>query len=135
MLKKCIALSAVMIFSLLLAVGCRQAALQNPANMPVLGMSGQSLEAAQVREAIIKAAKERGWVARELRPGLIDASLSVRNHVAEVEIPYDAKTYSINYKNSVNLDYDAEDKTIHNQYNNWVTYLRQSIDAQLSGMK
>ncbi len=137
MSKKLVVLSSVlMIFSLLSATGCmRQAALQNPANLPVMGLSGQSLTAAQVREAIIKAARERGWVAHELQPGVISATLSVRSHVAEVEIPYDGQRYSINYKSSSNLDYNAGAQTIHNQYNNWVAYLRQSIDSQLATLR
>lgn len=136
MTKKVFLLSAFMIMSLTLATGCmRQATLQNPTNLPVSSAIGQSLGEAQVKQAILAAAKEKGWVARELSPGVISASLAVRSHMAEVQIPYSGSNYSIIYKNSSNLDYKASDQTIHNQYNNWVNYLRQAIDARLAEMK
>jgi len=136
MSKKAIVLSAIMIMSLCLATGCmRQASLQNPTNLPVVGATGKSLSEAQVKQAILAGAKEKGWVARELTPGVVSASLAVRNHLAEVEIPYSSTSYSIIYKSSTNLDYKANDQTIHNQYNNWVNYLRQAIDAQLAEQK
>lgn len=136
MTKKVALMSTLLIMSLLLTVGCmRQAALQNPRNLPVVGATGQSLGEAQVKQAILGAAKDKGWIARELSPGVITASLAVRNHLAEVEIPYSGSSYSIIYKDSSNLDYKASDQTIHNQYNNWVDYLRQAIDARLAEMK
>jgi hypothetical protein len=46
-----------------------------------------------------------------------------------VEIPYSAKSYSINYKSSENLD--AADGQIHNNYNGWIKNLAKGIDAQL----
>ena len=136
MLKKVVPLSAIMIMSLFLVTGCmRQASLQNPTNLPVVGAAGKSLSEAQVKQAILAGAKEKGWVARELTPGVISASLAVRNHLAEVEIPYSGTSYSILYKSSSNLDYKANDQTIHNQYNNWVNYLRQAIDGQMAELK
>lgn len=136
MSKKVILLSAIMIMSLCLATGCmRQATLQNPTNIPVVGATGKSLSEAQVKQAILAGAKEKGWVARELTPGVISASLAIRSHLAEVEIPYSSTSYSIIYKNSSNLDYEAKDQTIHNQYNNWVNYLRQAIDGQMAELK
>lgn len=136
MSKKCILLSVFLILSLALATGCmRQAALQNLSNLPVMGATGQDLNKAKVKQAIIEGAKSKGWIARELTPGVISASLAVRAHQAEVEIPYTGSSYSIVYKNSVNLDYSSKDQTIHNQYNNWVLYLREAIDVQLAGQQ
>lgn len=136
MTKKFVLLSAFMIMSLMLAAGCmRQAALQNPTNLPVINAYGQNLKEDQVRQAIIAGARDKGWVARELRPGVISASLSNRSHYAEVEIPYSGSSYSIIYKSSTNLKYRPSDQTIHNQYNNWVNYLRQAIDGHLAEMK
>ena len=136
MLKKAVVLSALVVMCLCLTAGCmRQAQLQNPKGIPVKSAIGQSLTDAQVKQAIFAGAKQKGWVARELSPGLITASLAVRTHLAEVEIPYNGSSYSIIYKSSTNLDYKAKDQTIHNQYNNWVNYLRLAIDAQLAEMK
>ena len=133
--KSLIVLASIMIMSFCLAGCMRQANLQNPTNILAASYSGKSLTSAQVRQAILSGAKEKGWVARELTPGVISASLAVRSHLAEVEIPYSADRYSILYKNSQNLNYKAQDKTIHNQYNNWVNYLRLAIDAQMAEMK
>jgi len=131
-----IILSLVLLLSVFCLSGCmRQAPLQNPSNLPVYGATGKSLSEAQVKQAILKGAREKGWVAREMGPGLIVASLAVRSHLAEVEIPYSGSSYSIIYKRSQNLDYKPQDNSIHNQYNNWVDYLRRAIDAQLAETK
>jgi hypothetical protein len=136
MSKKFFILSVFMILALAMASGCmRQAALQNLTAMPVMGLNGQSLSQAKVREAILAGVNARGWVARELTPGVITATLTVRAHRAEVDIPYDGKSYSIVYKSSSNLDYNAAEQTIHNQYNNWILYLKEDIDIRLAGMQ
>lgn len=134
--KKNVVFSALLVLSLCLTVGCfRQAQLQNPTGIPVRSSGGQSLSQAQVKQAIILGATDRGWTTREISPGVINATLALRSHLAEVEIPYSVNSYSIIYKSSSNLDYKAKDQTIHNQYNNWVQYLRQSIDARMAAMK
>lgn len=134
--KVTIFMSTLVILSMVLAVGCmRQAKLESPSGLQVKGATGQALSSAQVKQAILAAAKEKGWVARELSPGMITASLAVRNHLAEIDIPYSGSTYSLLYKSSANLDYKPGDQTIHNQYNNWVNYLRLAIDGQLAEMK
>ncbi len=134
--RNLIVLSLVLLFSLLALTGCmRQAKLQNPTNLPVYGATGKQLTEAQVKQAILAGAREKGWVAREMGPGLITATLAVRSHLAEVEIPYSANGYSILYVRSSNLDYDARNQTIHNQYNNWVDYLRRAIEARMAEMR
>ncbi|MDR1044422.1 MAG: hypothetical protein LBP33_04790 [Candidatus Adiutrix sp.] len=133
--KGYLVLASIMIMSFCLTGCMRQANLQNPTNLPVVSYSGKGLTEAQVRQAILLGAQEKGWIARELTPGVISATLTVRQHMAEVEIPYSANSYSILYKNSQNLDYNAKDRTIHNQYNNWVDYLRQAVNVQMTKMK
>ena len=115
-----------------LAACKRQAApINNVIDWPLT--RGEALATTKVKTAILAACAERGWVAREVRPGLISAALSTdRNkHSAQIEIPYSGTNYSIIYKHSENLNYDANRQTIHNRYNAWVKYLRQSIEAQL----
>jgi len=67
---------------------------------------------------------------KDVRPGLIIGTLNVRDHMAQVEIPYDRRTYSIIYRDSHNLDYDGAN--IHKNYNGWVQRLSASINARLS---
>jgi hypothetical protein len=116
----------------LLAACVRQAQINNFVNLPVAGANSGPLAPDKVKSVILEACKNRGWVAREIAPGLISASLTARSHSAQIEIPYSGSSYSIIYKNSANLKYNAEKQTIHNQYNNWVIYLRQDIDVALA---
>lgn len=91
-------------------------------------IDGTVLTFEEVRAAIVRGCKDRGWKPELASDGVIKASILVRNrHYAEVKIPFDSKSYSIQYANSDNLDYDAEDHTIHRNYNKWVVYLSQSI--------
>ncbi|MDR1657001.1 MAG: hypothetical protein LBT47_05525 [Deltaproteobacteria bacterium] len=133
MLKKHLLLSALLIVSVGLITGCfRQSAIVNLHDLPAVGSSGRNLSAASVKQAIIAGARTRGWVARELSPGVITATLAVRAHTAEVEIPYNSTSYSIVYKNSNNLKYQPSTQTIHSQYNTWIVYLHQAIESQLA---
>ena len=102
----------------------------NVADAPVASASGKALTRDQVKSAIIRAGAALGWVMKEDGPGKISASLAVRKHTAEVEIPYSPKGYSINYKTSTNLD--AADGKIHKNYNGWIQNLSKGINAQLS---
>ena len=85
-----------------------------------------------VRQAIIRAGTQLGWQMKADRPGHIVGSLSLRTHVAVVDIDYDRKSYSIKYKDSTNLEYNGS--TIHRNYNGWVQRLDQGIKSQLSGI-
>jgi hypothetical protein len=113
-------------------VSCRQAPLKNLVNHPVAGARNDALAASQVRTVILEACRQRGWVAREISPGLISATIQKRKHRAQVEIPYTGTSFSIIYKDSTNLNYHAGKHSIHNQYNNWVDYLRQDIESGLA---
>ena len=64
-----------------------------------------------------------------VRAGVISGRLALRTHVAVVEVTYDTKTYSIAYKDSVNLDF--ANGTIHKNYNGWITNLDRAIRANL----
>ena len=91
--------------------------------------SGAQKSLKEVENIILKAAKERGWSPRVVEPGLIEASISVRSHRATIEIPYSEAKYSINYKDSVNLN--ATSTKIHRNYNNWIVRLSRTIQQQL----
>jgi hypothetical protein len=105
-------------------------------NIPVIARSGQTLTAAQVKEAIIQAAASNKWTANSAVPNVIVATLSVANgkHVVVVEITYDSTIYSIRYKDSINMGYGPIEggvPGIHPYYNRWVTTLKDSILMQL----
>lgn len=96
-------------------------------------LNGQSLAMADVENGIVLAARRLDWNTRVIKPGLIEASLTVRSHRAVVEIPYSAASYSIVFKSSDNLDADGE--TIHRRYNGYVTRLNREISRQLGAVR
>lgn len=120
----------VVISALIVAVaGCRSNPVFNVEDSAVVtGKSQASLD--EVKNAIMRAGGSLGWVMKPTGPGSILATLNLRKHVAVVDIKYNAKSYSIIYKSSQNLDYDGTN--IHGNYNGWVQRLNQAIQAQLS---
>lgn len=107
----------------------RTAPIRNVTEAPVVAVSGQTLTAADVERAIRRAGAQLGWTMRNVRPGLMEATLVLRAHSATVEIPYSQKSYSIQYKTSTNLQ--ADDNLIHQNYNGWVENLDRGIRVQL----
>lgn len=86
-----------------------------------------------VRKAIEVACLGRTWLPKEIKPGLIQARLVVRGkHTVIVEIPYSAETYSINYKDSSNMEYNPEKGKIHPNYNKWVSLLQTDINTNIA---
>jgi len=110
----------------------RDAPLQNVTDEPVGWMPGVEQTEDKVAKAIIKACASLGWVCTISAPGEIKGRLNLRSHQADVRIPYSRDKYSIIYVSSENLRYDAEDNTIHRNYNNWVLNLQRRISAELA---
>src|SRR5512134_2449179 len=103
--------------------------IQNVTDAPVPRVSGKPLSSDEVRKAIVRAGVTLGWKMNADAPGKVTGTLNVRKHTAVVEIPYASKSYSINYKSSVNLE--ESEGQIHNNYNGWIKNLARGIDAQL----
>ena len=87
---------------------------------------------AQTIEAKLTA---RGWDILDKAPGKITAKYSKGNpkedepgHSATIAVLYDADSYSIEYVDSENLDYDADKGDIHRIYNRWV----HNLDTDLA---
>ena len=110
-------------------VGCRSNPVHNVEGTPIsTSTSGYSLR--EVRDAIQQAGVSLGWQMQDIKPGLIVGTLYLRDHMAQVEIPYSRSSYSILYKDSQNLNYDGAN--IHSNYNGWIQRLNGAINAQLS---
>lgn len=120
---------ATVLVSALLLVGCKTAPILNVQDAPVNVATGQKATMASVESAIIRAGGSLGWVMKIEKPGLIVGTLSLRTHVAVVEIPFSATNYSIIYRSSVNLE--QQGGNIHSNYNGWITNLNQAIQRQL----
>jgi hypothetical protein len=110
--------------------GCRSAPVMDIVDAPVVEPAGgQKLTADQVKLAIQRAGATLGWQIKDVQPFLLQGTLILRDHVAEVNIPYSAQRYSIVYKDSKNLNYDG--KNIHSNYNSWVQNLDRAIKVQM----
>jgi uracil phosphoribosyltransferase len=117
--------------ALVLAVaGCGTVPIQNVDQAPVPTASGKTLTKEQVRIAIIRAGDNLGWKITDEGPNMMVGKLALRKHLAVVEIPYTAGTYSIKYRSSVELD--EKDGKIHKNYNGWIQNLTRGINSQLS---
>ncbi|SIN80615.1 hypothetical protein [Halodesulfovibrio marinisediminis] len=90
-----------------------------------------SLTLKQVEKAIVTAGAKRGWVMKKKRNGLMIGTLNVRNHMVQVNVKYNTEAFSITYLNSVNMNYNAQRKTIHRSYNTWIINLRNDIQATI----
>lgn len=99
---------------------------------PVVTASGKELRLEDVRKEIIQAGVTLGWQMTVAKPGEIIGTLNIRSHQAVVRIPYTTKTYSILYKDSSNLKYDAEKQTIHENYSGWIQRLDGAIRSRLT---
>jgi hypothetical protein len=106
------------------------APIQNVQNVSVSSSSNKPLTPAEVRAAIVRAGAGLGWIMKDAGPGVLNGTLILRTHTAEVQIPYSATSYGIVYKSSTNLQESGG--KIHRNYNGWVQNLNRGINAQLA---
>ena len=116
----------------LIAAGCR-------GGMPVYNVTDSPVAASkpnpsvdEVGKAIQKAGAALGWQMKPTKPGHMLATLNLREHTAVADVTYNAKSFSIQYKDSAGLKYDGQ--TIHPQYNNWITNLEKRIRVELTAL-
>ena len=128
--KAVTALAAACAAAILLAGCARSGPIYNVNEAPIATPSGKAVTAAQVRSAIITAGTSLGWKVVDAGSGKLEGTLNLRTHTAVVDIPYSAKTYSIVYKRSENLDEQAG--RIHSNYNGWIQNLDRAIRTELS---
>jgi hypothetical protein len=124
----------LVLLALLLLAGCRSAPLVevDRANIPPMNEKNPQVAMEKITKAIVQAGAGQGWEMRVMRPGQILGTLHDRDDMAVVDIPYSNTSYSIRYRESSNLLYDAGKKTIHRSYNSWIQNLNQAIRSQLS---
>jgi hypothetical protein len=125
-LSNVIILSAVVI----LLVACAPIPVHNVNNAPI-SVSSTNYDLSDVTKAIQRAGTGLGWQMKEETPGHIVGRLYLRTHMAVVDITYTLDDFSINYKDSNNLKYNAGNNTIHKNYNGWIQNLNNAINAQL----
>ena len=125
MIKK-FALVSVLLASL---TACKTTVPVRDFNNNLVPTTNQTLTQSDVAKAILKACVQLGWQCQKLESGKIAGQLNIRSHQLMVDINYNAKTYDIQYKDSVNLKYNG--KKIHRQYVNWVNNLIRHTNAEL----
>jgi hypothetical protein len=117
----------------LAAMGCRGGGqIYNVKDAPITTATGKAVTMDQVSKAIIEAGTELKWSMAVAKPGHIVGTLNVRSHQAIVDITYNTKMYSITYKDSTNLHYDDEKKTIHENYRSWIQRLDNTIRGRIT---
>lgn len=133
-MKRLLSASIVVFLALIvMATGCRgRGQIYQVKDAPVQTSTGKQPSLEDVQKAIIAAGVGLGWQMAVAKPGEIIGTLNIRKHQAVVSIPYTTKSYSILYKDSNNLKYDAEAQTIHANYASWVQRLDGAIRARLS---
>lgn len=124
---------AVACLAVAIMAGCRGGGqLYQVKDAPVPAPGGKELTMEQVQKEIIAAGIAAGWQMAPTQPGEIIGTLNIRSHQAVVTIPYTTKNYSILYKDSTNLKYDADKHTIHENYTGWIQRLDGAIRSRLS---
>jgi hypothetical protein len=126
MIKKIFRYALVLSTALFMVACARVQPITNFQNQPV----PHNMTATQVQKSIANAGTIKGWNIYKVKPGLMRASIRVRQHQATASIPYSSKDYSIMYESSHNLM--AQDGMIHRNYNKWVTLLNEKIQRQLA---
>ncbi|MCJ8328174.1 MAG: hypothetical protein MJK08_13860 [Campylobacterales bacterium] len=129
-MKSILKLIAITSILLVVLTGCRSAVVYNVENSPV--MIDKDLSQKEMFKSIYAAGTTLGWQIKKVKPGLAVARLQLRSHVANIEIPFNAKEFSIIYKNSINLRYDKIKGTIHSNYNGWIQNLEKAINIQIT---
>ncbi len=124
-LISCLAFAAVM--------GCKGGAqIYQVKEAPVQTATGKVPTVEQVQKIIIESGVKQGWVMALVKPGEVQGTRNVRIHSATVTIPFTSKNYSILYKDSTNLKYNAANHTIHQEYTYWIQELDNEIRARLT---
>ena len=124
----------LLVVVMLVFVGCRTTPVFNVENATINTVSGTDPALEDVTRAIVSAAgnSHPPWNMQVVKPGHIVATLHNRTHMAQVDIEYTTKGYSITRKDSADLQYDAEKGTIHPGYNKWVQRLDSNIRIKLN---
>jgi predicted small lipoprotein YifL len=128
---KKIILSVLVLLAALSLTGCRTSNILNVPHQTVM-TTKKALTNDDVFKAIVRAGASKGWIITRVNDNTATGTLNLRGHQAVVTITFNTKEYSITYKSSVNLKYNAEKNTIHSNYNGWVQNLKDAINVQLS---
>jgi hypothetical protein len=131
--------SGLALVAVLVLTGCRTAPLYDVTNIafttPPTSVK-RVLTINDYKDAIIIGGSKRNWTFEDAGPGHLIGSVRVRGkHSATVDIMFDTAAFSITHKSSQNLNYSADRREIHPNYNSWIHLLEQDIQAEITRMK
>ncbi|MGM0533247.1 MAG: hypothetical protein ACQERK_01985 [Campylobacterota bacterium] len=130
MRKSYLGLAALMSAFVLFLTGCGGALVQQVDNSEYLEEKA-SLQ--KMEQAIKTGGMNRGWKAKKVEDGHMVLEILVRGrHYVAVDVFYDQKGYTIEYKESRNMSYNPTKETIHGNYNKWVHNLERDINHELA---
>jgi hypothetical protein len=86
---------------------------------------------ATLEDALIKGSAKTGWRTAKTAAGVMESTLQIRQHTVIVTITYSAASYTITYKDSTNMKYNADKNSIHNNYNKWVRNMDKNVYSLL----
>jgi hypothetical protein len=101
---------------------------------PIQVPAGKSAEA--VKQVIRKALFDRQWEMREIGAGHIQGMYTKKGRKGSsvtivVDIRFDGRAVRMTYKDSENMNYDAQSGTINGNYNKWVRNVEATIRKEL----
>jgi hypothetical protein len=131
-------MATLLLVAAVAVAGCRAETVYNPTDVAYApaATATQALTQTDYKNAIIRAGTQRGWTFEDAGPGHLIGNIAVRGkHFATVDVFYDTDSFTINYKNSRNLEYDPAKNEIHTNYNSWIRNLQQDIQAEVTRME
>ena len=130
-MKNFFKIGAIALVVVIISTGCRTSPILNVPNQEIVTPNNKVTKN-DIYKAIARAGASLGWNMQKKSDGIILGTLNLRDHQAIVVIKYTRKNYSIMYKSSKNLKYNAEEQTIHSNYNGWIENLEKAITAQVN---
>jgi hypothetical protein len=100
-------------------------------DVPLHWLGGQPQELDKVRRAVATGLAAKGWQGTLVEPGHAHGVLKRDDWRCEIDVFYDTTKFSIRYASSEHLDYDANKKVIHRNFNRWLVLLRDQINAAM----
>ncbi|RAU20825.1 hypothetical protein CU669_16255 [Paramagnetospirillum kuznetsovii] len=119
---------AVLGFAVML-MACANEPIYDVRSHPVPAKA-QTLSLDRIETAIIDAGRSRGWRMERSGPGKLRAAQIQPKFSAEVEIAFDAKSFSIIHAGSKGMN--ENNGSVHPHYNFWIRNLESDIDIWLT---